>query len=54
MEKLNLVSGIEVGNGGVWIGAAPYLMFIPVENWDDRSRRRAEDRARWLGLQRYA
>ncbi|MBL9145670.1 MAG: VCBS repeat-containing protein [Verrucomicrobiaceae bacterium] len=28
-EGLNLASGIEVGFGGVWIGAAPYLMFIP-------------------------
>ncbi|WP_395740442.1 PVC-type heme-binding CxxCH protein [Prosthecobacter sp.] len=28
-EGLNLVSGIEVGFGGVWIGAAPYLLFIP-------------------------
>lgn len=28
-EGLNLVSGIEVGFGGVWVGAAPYLMFIP-------------------------
>jgi putative membrane-bound dehydrogenase-like protein len=35
MENLNLVSGIEVGHGGVWIGAAPYLYFVPVENWDD-------------------
>lgn len=34
MENLNLVSGIEVGHGGVWIGAAPYLYFVPVENWD--------------------
>lgn len=32
MEGLNLVSGIEVGMGGVWLGAAPYLLFIPVEN----------------------
>src|SRR5690606_17826205 len=24
-ENLNLVSGIEVGFGGVWVGAAPYL-----------------------------
>src|SRR5204862_7673470 len=24
MENLNLVSGIEVGFGGVWVGAAPY------------------------------
>jgi len=33
---LNLVSGIEVGFGGVWIGAAPYLMFIPDANGDDK------------------
>src|SRR2546425_12943773 len=35
MEGLNLVSGIEVGFGGVWVGAAPYLMFIPVQNGDE-------------------
>ena len=35
MEGLNLVSGLEVGFGGVWIGAAPNLMFVPVSNWDD-------------------
>jgi len=29
IEGLNLVSGIEVGFGGVWVGAAPFLMFIP-------------------------
>jgi len=34
-EKLNLVSGIAVGFGGVWVGAAPYLMFIPDANGDD-------------------
>jgi putative membrane-bound dehydrogenase-like protein len=28
-EGLNLVSGIEVGFSGVWVGAAPYLLFIP-------------------------
>ncbi len=32
---LNLVSGIEVGFGGVWVGAAPYLLFIPDANGDD-------------------
>jgi putative membrane-bound dehydrogenase-like protein len=32
MEGLNLVSGLEVGFGGVWIGAAPYLMFVPVKD----------------------
>jgi putative membrane-bound dehydrogenase-like protein len=31
MEGLNLVSGIEVGFGGVWVGAAPYLLYIPVD-----------------------
>jgi putative membrane-bound dehydrogenase-like protein len=36
MEGLNLVSGLEVGFGGVWIGAAPYLMFVPVAQGDDR------------------
>jgi putative membrane-bound dehydrogenase-like protein len=35
LDKLNLVSGIEVGFGGVWIGAAPYLMFVPVKDWDN-------------------
>ncbi len=31
MEGLNLVSGIEFGFGGVWVGAAPYLVFIPID-----------------------
>ncbi len=35
IEGLNLVSGLEVGFGGVWVGAAPYLMFIPDRNGDD-------------------
>ena len=35
-EKLNLVSGLEVGFGGVWIGAAPYLLFIPDKDGDDK------------------
>jgi putative membrane-bound dehydrogenase-like protein len=36
MEGLNLVSGLEVGFGGVWIGAAPYLMFVPMKPGEDR------------------
>ncbi|MAF67239.1 MAG: dehydrogenase [Planctomycetes bacterium] len=28
-EGLNLVSGLQVGFGGVWVGAAPQLLFIP-------------------------
>lgn len=34
-EGLNLVSGLEVGFGGVWVGAAPYFMFIPDRDGDD-------------------
>jgi len=36
MEGLNLVSGLEVGMGGVWVGAAPNLMFIP---WDENQEK---------------
>ena len=36
MEGLNLVSGLEVGFGGVWVGAAPYFMFIPDRDGDDK------------------
>lgn len=35
-ENLNLISGIEVGFGGVWVGAAPYLLFIPTRDGADR------------------
>ncbi len=35
-EGLNLVSGIEVGMGGVWLGAAPYLLYIPINTTTDR------------------
>ncbi|MFN6302353.1 MAG: PVC-type heme-binding CxxCH protein, partial [Planctomycetota bacterium] len=35
IEGLNLVSGLEVGFGGVWVGAAPYLLFIPDADGDD-------------------
>ncbi|MBT6806389.1 MAG: hypothetical protein HOA47_15590 [Verrucomicrobia bacterium] len=36
MEGLNLISGLEVGFGGVWVGAAPYLMFIPDYDQNDQ------------------
>lgn len=36
MEGLNLVSGLEVGFGGVWIGAAPYLMYVPIKPGEDK------------------
>ncbi|MBL8269856.1 PVC-type heme-binding CxxCH protein, partial [Steroidobacter sp.] len=35
MSGLNLVSGIEVGFGGVWIGAAPYLLYVPMKDGDE-------------------
>jgi putative membrane-bound dehydrogenase-like protein len=34
-EQLNLVSGFELGFGGVWVGAAPELLFIADRNRDD-------------------
>ena len=36
IEGLNLVSGMEVGFGGVWVGAAPELLFIPKDK-DDKA-----------------
>ena len=36
IKGLNLVSGIQVGHGGVWVGAAPELLFIPDEDHDGR------------------
>jgi putative membrane-bound dehydrogenase-like protein len=35
LDKLNLVSGLEVGFGGVWIGQAPEFLFVPDKNGDD-------------------
>jgi putative membrane-bound dehydrogenase-like protein len=35
MDNLNLISGLEVGFGGVWIGAAPNFMFVADANQDD-------------------
>lgn len=34
-DKLNLVSGLELGFGGVWVGSAPHLLFIPDADGDD-------------------
>ncbi len=31
IEGLNLVSGLEIGHSGVWVGAAPNLLFIPID-----------------------
>ncbi len=35
IEGLNLVSGMEVGFGGVFVGAAPNLLFIPMQDGDE-------------------
>jgi len=35
-EGLNLASGLEVGHGGVWVAAAPELLFIPDRDQDDQ------------------
>lgn len=35
LDRLNLVSGIAYGFGGVWIGAAPNLLFVPVKEGDE-------------------
>jgi len=34
-ENLNLVSGIETGFGGLYVGAAPYFMFLADKDGDD-------------------
>jgi len=36
IEGLNLASGLEVGYGGVWVGAAPELLFIPDRDHNDQ------------------
>jgi len=35
-EGLNLISSIEVGMGGVWLGSAPHLLFIPIDKSGDK------------------
>ncbi|MDB5351055.1 MAG: putative rane-bound dehydrogenase [Planctomycetota bacterium] len=36
LEGLNLASAIAVGDGGVYIGQAPYLLFYPDKDHDDK------------------
>ena len=36
IEGLNLVSGMEWGFDGVWVGAAPYLLYIPIDKSGDK------------------
>ena len=34
--NINFISGLEIGYGGVWVGAPPYLLFIPDKDRDDK------------------
>src|SRR3954449_11905047 len=36
VEGLNLASGLAVGHGGVFVGQAPYLLFYPDKDHDDK------------------
>ena len=36
IDGLNLASGLAVGHGGVFVGQAPYLLFYPDRDRDDR------------------
>ena len=35
-DKLNFITGIEVGFGGVWVMSPPYFYFIPDRDGDDK------------------
>ena len=41
-EKLNYVTGIEVGFGGVWVMSPPHFAFIPDRDGDDKPDRDAQ------------
>ena len=36
LDGLNLASGLAIGHGGVFVGQAPYLLFYPDKDRDDR------------------
>jgi putative membrane-bound dehydrogenase-like protein len=36
VDGLNLASGLAVGHGGIFVGQAPYLLYYPDRNRDDR------------------
>lgn len=42
-DKVPFASGLQVGFGGVWIGAPPNLLFFPDRNSDDRPDSAAEN-----------
>lgn len=42
LESLNMVTALELGFGGVWVGAAPNLLFIPRNAGEDKPSGPAE------------
>jgi len=53
-EKLTLMSGLERGFGGVWIGAAPHLLLLPDRNGDDVPEGAPENVLDGLGVPEHA
>jgi putative membrane-bound dehydrogenase-like protein len=51
VEGLNLASGLAVGHGGVFVGQAPYLLFYPDRDHDDRPDGDPEVLLKGFGLQ---
>jgi len=51
VDGLNLASGLAVGHGGVFVGQAPYLLFYPDKNHDDRPDQDPEVLLAGFGLQ---
>ncbi|HEV3121142.1 MAG TPA: PVC-type heme-binding CxxCH protein [Isosphaeraceae bacterium] len=51
VEGLNLASGLAVGHGGLFVGQAPYLLFYPDRNKDDRPDSDPEVLLTGFGLQ---
>ncbi|HEV3162788.1 MAG TPA: PVC-type heme-binding CxxCH protein [Isosphaeraceae bacterium] len=51
LEGLNLASAIAVGHGGVFVGQAPYLLFYPDKDQDDRPDRDPDVLLSGFGMQ---
>jgi putative membrane-bound dehydrogenase-like protein len=51
VDGLNLASGLAVGRGGVFVGQAPYLLFYPDRDRDDRPDGDPEVLLEGFGLQ---